>query len=66
MPLENPWLGLPWQSSGYDSGFLEGEGSILVRELRCCKSHGMAKKENPWLYAVLVSWVGSQNRKKEN
>ena len=67
MPLENPQLGLPWQSSGYDSGFLEGEGSILVRELRCRKSRGMAKKkENPWLYAVLVSWVGSQNRKKEN
>ena len=45
MPLENPQLGLPWQSSGYDSGFLEGEGSILVRELRCRKSRGMAKKK---------------------
>ena len=66
MPLENPRLGLPWQSSGYDSGFLEGEGSILVRELRCRKSRGTAKKRKPMAICSVgtLGWIPEQEERK--
>ena len=48
MRLKQRLQGIPWWSSGWDSvlSLPRAQVQSLVRELRSCKSHSTAKKQN--------------------